>query len=181
MSIAIDLPTLIGEHVTIRPPRPGELDFLAVAMSADPETSPWWSKDPQTIKRWFADPEYQVLVIGEADSLAGIIAFEEVDDPDYHSASMDISLLACCVGRGLGPEALRLLGRWLINERGHHRLTIDPALANKRAIHAYEKIGFVPIGVAREYERGPDGTWHDNLLMDSLAADFGRDSDWKHD
>lgn len=172
MPATVDLPTLSGRRVTIRPPHPGELDFLAVAMSTDPETSPWWSRDPETIKRWFADPDYHVLVIEEDGTPAGIVAFEEVDDPDYHSASMDISLLACCVGRGLGGEALRLLGRWLIGERGHHRLTIDPAASNARAIRAYEKVGFRRVGVAREYERGPDGTWHDNLLMDMLADEM---------
>ena len=40
----------------------------------------------------------------------GIVAFEEQTDPDYHSAGMDIGLLSCCVGRGLGTETLRLLG-----------------------------------------------------------------------
>ena len=34
------------------------------------------------------------------------------------------------------------LTRYLIEERGHHRLTIDPAAANERAIRAYEKAGF---------------------------------------
>jgi aminoglycoside 6'-N-acetyltransferase len=24
----------------------------------------------------------------------------------------------------------------------------------------------------REYERGPDGTWHDGLMMDLLAAEL---------
>jgi aminoglycoside 6'-N-acetyltransferase len=28
------------------------------------------------------------------------------------------------------------------------------------------------VGVMRAYERGPDGTWHDGLLMDLLAADL---------
>ena len=174
MSSRTALPTLHGEHVTIRPPAPGEIDDLAVAMATDPETSPWWSKDPETIRRWFADSAYQVLVVEEAGSAAGVVAFEEVTDPDYHAAGMDISLLSCCVGRGLGTEALRLLGVWLIDERGHHRLTIDPALANTRAVHTYEKVGFLPIGVARQYERGPDGAWHDNLLMDVLADEFVR-------
>jgi aminoglycoside 6'-N-acetyltransferase len=26
--------------------------------------------------------------------------------------------------------------------------------------------------IMRRYERGPDGEWHDNLLMDLLAADL---------
>ena len=167
-----DLPTLHGERVTVRPPAPGELDGLADAMAADPETSPWWSTDADTIRRWFDDPEYIVLVIREGDLAVGVIAYEEETDPDYHSVGIDISLLACCVGRGLGPEALRLLVGWLIAERGHHRITIDPAVANPRAIRAYEKVGFRRVGVAREYERGSDGSWHDNLLMDMLAREF---------
>jgi aminoglycoside 6'-N-acetyltransferase len=167
------LPTLTGERVTIRPPLAGhELDALAEAMAADPEVNPWWSTDVDTIRRWFAGPDYDVLVIEEDGRVGGVIAYEEETDPDNHAVGVDISLLSCCVGRGLGPEALRLLIGWLISERGHHRITIDPAVANARAVRAYEKVGFRPIGVARDYERGPDGSWHDGLLMDLLAREF---------
>ena len=51
-------------------------------------------------------------------------------------------------------------------------MTIDPAAANTRAIRAYEKIGFRPVGVMRQYERAPDGTWRDGLLMDLLAGEL---------
>ena len=65
--------------------------------------------------------------------------------------------------------------RYLIDERGHHRVTIDPAVANARAIHVYERVGFRRVGVMRKYERSSaDGTWHDNLLMDLLAEDAAR-------
>jgi aminoglycoside 6'-N-acetyltransferase len=56
--------------------------------------------------------------------------------------------------------------------RGHHRLTIDPAAANARAIRAYRAIGFRDVGVMRRYERGPDGEWRDALLMDMLAGEL---------
>jgi aminoglycoside 6'-N-acetyltransferase len=60
----------------------------------------------------------------------------------------------------------------LIDERGHHRVTIDPATANTAAIRAYQKAGFRPVGVMRGYERDTDGRgWHDGLLMDILAGD----------
>ena len=49
-----------------------------------------------------------------------------------------------------------MLARYLIQERGHHRLTIDPAADNAPAIRAYEKVGFRPVGVLRSYEQGPD-------------------------
>jgi aminoglycoside 6'-N-acetyltransferase len=168
------LPTLHGPHVTLRPSRPGELKSIAEMMARDPETSPWWSTDAGKIRGWLTDPDYHVLVIEEGARTAGIVAFEEQNDPDYRAAGVDISLLECCVGRGLGPEALLLVADWLVAERGHHRLTIDPAAANARAIHAYEKVGFRPIGVARQYERGPDDQWHDNLLMDVLATELPR-------
>jgi aminoglycoside 6'-N-acetyltransferase len=33
-------------------------------------------------------------------------------------------------------------------------------------------VGFRPVGVMRRYERGPDGVWHDGLLMDMLAGEL---------
>ena len=65
-----------------------------------------------------------------------------------------------------------MVARWLIGERGHHRLIIDPAAANTRAIRTYPSLGFKPVGVLRRYEQGPDGTWHDGLLMDLLAEEL---------
>jgi aminoglycoside 6'-N-acetyltransferase len=75
-------------------------------------------------------------------------------------------------GRGLGPDALRTLARYLIQERGHHRLTIDPAAENATAIRAFERAGFRRVGVMREYWRSPDGVWRDGLLLELLAGDL---------
>ncbi len=165
------LPTIEGP-VTLRPPASGEIAKLASALASDPEAGPWWGDDANTIMEWFDDPDYHVLVIDVDDRAAGVIAFEEQLDPSYHAASIDIGLLAGNVGRGVGTSALKVLAGWLVGERGHHRLTIDPATTNQRAIHVYEKVGFRPIGVARNYELGPDGVWHDNLLMDMLAEEL---------
>ena len=33
-------------------------------------------------------------------------------------------------------------------------------------------MGFRAVGVLRDYELGPDGTWHDGLLMELLAHEF---------
>jgi aminoglycoside 6'-N-acetyltransferase len=64
------------------------------------------------------------------------------------------------------------VARHLIRDLGHHRITIDPAADNEAAIRCYAKVGFRPVGVMRRYERGPDGTWHDGLLMDLLADEL---------
>ena len=59
-----------------------------------------------------------------------------------------------------------------IEDRGHHRITIDPAVDNAQAIRAYdEKAGFRPVGVMRAYERNmTTGEWHDGLLMELVGA-----------
>lgn len=91
---------------------------------------------------------------------------------EFRHASLDVAIATAHQSQGIGPEALRLAIVHLIEERGHHRFTIDPAAANERAIRAYAKLGFKPVGVMRRYERGNDGTWHDGLLMDLLADEL---------
>jgi aminoglycoside 6'-N-acetyltransferase len=46
--------------------------------------------------------------------------------------------------------------------------------ATRAAIRCYVAVGFRRVGLMRKYERGRDGTWHDGLLMDLLAEEFGR-------
>lgn len=90
----------------------------------------------------------------------------------YRHAGVDIFLGHKYQGRGVGPEAIGLLARFLFERRGHHRITIDPAAANQRAIRCYRKVGFHPVGIMRQYERGNDGRFHDGLLMDLLRDDL---------
>lgn len=168
------LPILTSGDVVLRPAQAGELDDFATRLSDDPEASPWLGKDPDTIARWFHDDRVEAYVIEAGGCSAGVVTFEEELDPDYRQVAIDIGLLAPWVGRGIGTSALHLLISWLIDEHGHHRFTIDPAVGNARAISAYTKVGFRPVGVMREAERGSDGVWHDNLLMDLLAREFER-------
>ena len=105
-------------------------------------------------------------------SVAGLIQYSEENEPDYRHAGIDIAVGSRWQGRGIGPDAIRALARHLFEERGHHRLTIDPAAANERAIRAYERVGFRRVGIMRAYERGPDGVWHDGLLMDLLRGEL---------
>lgn len=117
------------------------------------------------------DGESHYLIEVGDEAVGMIQSFEEADDM-YHYASIDIAVRAAWQGQGIGPEAIRTLARYLIDVRGYHRLTIDPAAHNTRAIRAYERVGFKPVGVMRKYEKGPDGTWHDGLLMDMLAEEL---------
>jgi aminoglycoside 6'-N-acetyltransferase len=152
--------------VLLRKLRPGDLAVLG-AIRAEPGVRRWWG-DPQPDDfEPFTDGELLAIEVG--GSVAGLIQYEEVTDPQYRSAGLDIFLGAEWEGRGLGREAIGLLVGHLIEALGHHRLTIDPAAANERAIRCYEAVGFVRVGVMREYERAPDGSWRDGLLMELVA------------
>src|SRR5205085_9595439 len=118
------------------------------------------------------EPDATAFAVEVDGAFAGVITASEERDPDCRHAGIEIFLAEAYRGRGYGSEAIRGLARHLFGECGHHRLTIDPALANRRAIRAYERVGFRSVGVMRDYERGPDGSWHDGLLMDLLAREF---------
>jgi aminoglycoside 6'-N-acetyltransferase len=47
----------------------------------------------------------------------------------HHDRFARIFLGSTAQGRGLGPDAIRAVAQYLFTERGHHRLTIDPAAA----------------------------------------------------
>jgi aminoglycoside 6'-N-acetyltransferase len=166
------LPTLEADGVTLRPLRDEDLDRLADVV-AGPGVVEWWGPlgDPDAMREDLrnAGAAFAIEVEGV---LAGWLGFSEEADPDYRHAGLDIFLAPEFQGKGLGRAALRLGAQWLLSERGHHRLTIDPARDNARAIRAYEAVGFRPVGVMRRYERGADGRWHDNLLMDLLAEEL---------
>ncbi|WP_369800497.1 GNAT family N-acetyltransferase [Alloactinosynnema sp. L-07] len=93
---------------------------------------------------------------------------------DYRHAGIDIFLDPTVHGRGLGADAIRTLACHLIDTHGYHRPVIDPAADNAAMIRCCTKVGFRPVGIMREYERGPDSTWHDGLLMDLLANELVR-------
>jgi aminoglycoside 6'-N-acetyltransferase len=169
------LPTLRDGRVTLRPLEERDAEALS-AMTEEPGVREWWGSeesDSRSAAGFAEEARDEIAFAIEVDgALAGWLGFTEELEPDYRHAGLDILLESAHQGVGIGPVALRLAARWLIGERGHHRLTIDPAAANARAIKAYASLGFRPVGVMRSYERGPDGAWHDGLLMDLLADEL---------
>jgi aminoglycoside 6'-N-acetyltransferase len=167
---------LHGEKVMLRPLEEADLPRL-VEILRHPEVREWWGDYDEARLR----EDYLVegcdqagFAILAGDELAGIVSYWEENEPDYRHAGMDIAVAADRHAEGLGTDALRTLGRHLLDVRGHHRLVIDPATANERAIRAYERVGFRPVGVMRRAEQSPDGVWRDALLMDLLADELPR-------
>jgi aminoglycoside 6'-N-acetyltransferase len=164
--------TLRGERVVLREATEADVPRLA-AILRTPEVARWWGdRVEDDLREALEDEDTTLWVVLAGDDEIGLVQAWEETDPMYRHAGIDISLHPDWHGRGLGADTVRTVARHLFADRGHHRVTIDPAAANARAIRAYELVGFRPVGVLREYERGADGTWHDGLLMDMLAGEL---------
>jgi aminoglycoside 6'-N-acetyltransferase len=165
---------LQGLAVTLRLATAEHTPELA-RIRATPEVRQWWRGDDMEaeVTSDLAEPGSTVFVVEHAGRVVGSVQYYAEDDKDYRHASIDIYLDPAVRGRGLGGDAVYTLARHLVDDHGHHRLTIDPAVENAAAIACYSKVGFRPVGVLRRYERSLDGSWHDNLLMDLLAEELG--------
>jgi aminoglycoside 6'-N-acetyltransferase len=166
--------SLHGQAVRLRPVTTDDAARLTEILT-NPEVARWWGRfDLDRVQHELVAPDDGTVTFAvEADrQLIGLIQYLDEPEPDYRHAAIDIFLHPAWHGRGLGADAIRTLARHLFADRGHHRLTIDPAAHNRRAIRSYQRVGFRPVGVMRRYERGPDGRWHDGLLMDLLPEDL---------
>ena len=126
-------------------------------------------RDLPDLVRWLADPEVRAFFGDPADTIEA--ARKEYLDPDtcpvwrfviewrgrgvgeiqyYHheadetwSAGIDIFIGdPDARGHGVGIEAVRVMLRFLFEEKHVHRALIDPETGNARAIHVYQRAGF---------------------------------------
>lgn len=168
-------PELDGQRVHLRPLRPADDRDRLRAILAQPETARWWDvADPDdAADEWLEEGGDSVGFAIELDGqVIGSIQYAEENEPGYRHAGIDLFLDREHLGRGLGPDAIRALARYLFEVRGHHRLTIDPASENLRAVAAYQRVGFRPVGIMRRYWRDTHGRWRDGLLLDLLAGEL---------
>jgi aminoglycoside 6'-N-acetyltransferase len=154
-------------RMILRPLASGdEAELLRIHLT--PEVVRWWDVPAEGFP--WDEPQSTRWTIEVDGAIAGLIQFWEEPEPKYRHAGIDLFLDPALHGRGLGTEAVRHVVRHLTDERGHHRVTIDPATANAAAIRAYEKVGFRPVGVMRRAERDVGGEgWHDSLLMELVT------------
>jgi aminoglycoside 6'-N-acetyltransferase len=164
---------LRGDRVLLRPLETRDVPRLA-EIGAEPAVARWWGDltTERLLNKAEGRGDATYLAVEQDGEVIGLVQFEELGEGDFKCAGIDIFLTSTVHGRGLGRDTVRTLARWLIDERGHHRLTIDPALANEPAIRAYEAVGFKRVGVLRKYWRDPDGVWQDGLLLDLLSEEL---------
>lgn len=171
----------------------GERVRLAGLRKEDAATMAAWSEDgaylrlqdtnlarPQTEAQIAADVEKLAddahnLVFGlrtcDGDVLIGTMGFFDIE------WSNGVAWLGMGIGareywdRGLGSEALALGLRYAFCEMNLHRVTLTVLAYNARAIHLYEKVGFVHEGTFREFGQR-DGERYDMLLYGLLRGEW---------
>lgn len=163
---------LRGQRLMVRSMQEPDVARLA-EIAAEPEIWPRWGEVSEAdLRAKLAGTDDVTAMVVELDGdVVGLIQYHEETDPDYRHAGVDMFLAESARGQGYGREALLLVAGHLFEQRGHHRLTIDPAADNEPAIRCYAAAGFRTVGVMRRYERGRDGSFHDGLLMELVRPD----------
>jgi aminoglycoside 6'-N-acetyltransferase len=152
----------------VRPMQPEDAPRLR-EIRATPEVHAWWGvlEDDFPLGD---EPEVTRLTIVVEDRVAGMVQYGEEEEPDFRHAWIDIFVDPALRGRGIGTAAIEEVVEHLIGRRGHHRITIDPAVDNGAAVRSYEKAGFRPVGVMQAAWRDPSGRWRDALLMELVRT-----------
>jgi aminoglycoside 6'-N-acetyltransferase len=152
---------LTGERVVLEPLVPEHRDALRAIHQTDGVLYWWGEMEPDFPDDEPTSTRYAITVDG---AVAGMIQSWEEPEPHARHAGIDIFVDPDRHGEGIGTDAIRTLVDHLVDGEGHHRITIDPELANTAAIRCYEKVGFEPVGVMKAafFIRG---AWQDELLM----------------
>jgi aminoglycoside 6'-N-acetyltransferase len=139
------------------------------ALHQQPRVSRWWG--PMEPDFPFDEPGSTRFAVVVDDVVAGLVQHGEESWPDNRHAYIDIFIGDEFAGRGIGVEVMERVVRTLIEDHGHHRIVIDPAIENEPAIRCYEKVGFRRVGVLQRSYREPwSGEWRDELLMELVAG-----------
>jgi N-acetylglutamate synthase-like GNAT family acetyltransferase len=140
-----------------------DLPAIAALIAAHPmqllaQDIPW-------LERLCADPEARVLV-WDRGGFAGFAVLET-------SWPQVITLLNLAVARpGQGAALIRAALDTAFNDLGAHRIFLDTAFDNPRALAAFQRAGFVQEGVMRQCWLRPDGIWADCIAMGLLRSEW---------
>jgi RimJ/RimL family protein N-acetyltransferase len=159
-----------GATISIRPAREDDLDFL-VELVNDDDVRPFLA-GARRRERDELDAELDRRMVIEVDGRrAGSMAYEQVNERSRIARLGGLAVHPSFRGRRVADEAARLLQRYLIDERGFHRLELEVYAFNTRAIAHAERAGFTREGVKRKaYLR--EGEWVDSVLFGLVAEDL---------
>ncbi|MEU9476695.1 GNAT family protein [Streptomyces sp. NPDC048191] len=173
-------PTLTGRKTVLRPFTEADADVMSEIIAA-PEVIRF-TYEPSTeltlerLRSWYGSrataPDRLDLAVTDprTGEVLGEVVLNEYD-PASRSCTFRTLIGPRGRGRGIGTEATRLIVAHGFEELGLHRIELTAYADNHRALHVYEKTGFVVEGVRREVQRR-DGEWADEVIMSVLDREW---------
>lgn len=165
----------------LRRAEPRDVDFL-VELYADEDVRPFlaaagsYERDGirERVERSANEPERgELLVVEMGGERAGAMSWELVNERSAIAHLGGVAIHPAFRGRRLADDAARLLQRYLLLERGLHRLQLEIYDFNERAQRHAERAGFVREGVKRKAYRRGDG-WAGGVLYAIVREDLER-------
>ena len=170
---------LQGEKVRLRPMEERDLPRFVEWLS-DRDVTRWLAAmgEPPTLedeREWYErrreDPESVMWSIETLDAqLAGTVELRLT--PRAKRAEMGIAIQDKALwSRGLGTDAVRLVLRYAFEDLELNRVELTTDEENARAIHCYEKCGFISEGLLRQH-RLIDGKFGNTVMMALLREEW---------
>lgn len=178
LSLLKHQPTLVGAALRLEPMGPEHFDGLWPMFAVEPGGPGGALADftREQVRAGLArardrhDRADWTIVRRRDERVLGEVVLFELDE-DNESMTFRIALVSAEVfDRGYGSEATRLARDFAFGPLGLHRVALEVAADNARAIRVYEKAGFILEGRRREVTR-VDGGWRDTLDMAMLERD----------
>jgi ribosomal-protein-alanine N-acetyltransferase len=175
------LPLLAGKRVTLRELRVSDAPSL-LAMLTTEEVTRFISPPPTTVEgferfitwthRQRANGSYVCFaVVPEGyEEAVGLFQVRQLE-PGFGTAEWGFALGSPFWGRGIFPEAARLVVDFVFDTIGTHRLEARAAVANGRGNGALKKLGAVQEGILRK-SLFRHGLYLDQILWTILDEDW---------
>ena len=181
------LPVLRGDGVTLRELAPLDVPTL-LSMVTGPEVARFIAPPPPTLDgfekfvAWSHRQRKAGSSVGFAvvpdgyDAAVGLFQLRTLEPGSFDTAEWGFALGSEFWGRGIFPEAARLVLGFAFETLGAHRLEARAAVRNGRGNGALRKLGAVTEGVLRQsFLR--DGQYTDQILWAILDSDWQRARD----
>lgn len=143
---------------------------VLVPMSSEAETA-WYERSLND------ENSYHFAIRALADDrLLGNCSLFGIDQKNRLATFGNVIGEKDCWGQGYGSDATRTIVRFGFLELNLNRIQLDVYDYNKRAIRAYEKVGFLHEGTRRQAVFR-EGEYHDNLIMAVLRDEWLRSAE----
>jgi len=159
---------LKGSHISLRALEPTDLEFL---YQLENDTDIWeisgtlkpYSKKVLQLyldnahRDIFDVKQLRLCICNEDDTCIGLIDLFDFDPKNQRTGIGIVISSPEDRNKGVGAEALSLLCNYAFEVLGLHQLYANILEDNKASIHLFEKMGFVQVGVKKEWIRTSKG------------------------